>query len=574
MGWFISLCGHFSDVELKKAKSLHPAPLYKIERENFYLAAGGIPETCIAKISDNQKGWIVCGLGIKYENGEASFMEIIDWDYELNKKDFSPYHLNGHFAVVRWDADKAELFTDQLGVRNTYTTNPGKCIIFSTRPDWTARLNNSVGINWEEFGSRWLQFIQTSNNIYLTNVEVLNQGGKCVIDNQSLKVQISSRPWQSDLVPQYEHKDFISVLKDFTLFKFKDKRKSLALSGGIDSRILLAFLTTLKTDNWCVHSLHYEEHPDTKIAKRISEELNIEHIAFEPITFSSDRTIPLLKEYIGETFLAPPASKFSLMQFYSELYKQNKVIIDGTYGEIVRRRFFNRFLLTGKKAIYNRDYDKIITLLKSNRPNIFRENYFEIMKHGLRLQLEKVFDIMPLVEDYGVENWLDLLMIRFHMIKTTLEQARSDKMLLNYMPFVQPAVLKKAFEIPVRQRNNNLFYKIIKELSPGLSQIPLVKADIVYRFGLGNLSTSLLLKLKRKFGFYFRDNQQIIFLNNLSEYVQDTLKSTDVISCDYYDKDKIKNIVNGFYRDKNYSLASQLDWLLSFEIWRKIIEKK
>jgi hypothetical protein len=87
---------------------------------------------------------------------------------------------------------------------------------------------------------------------------------------------------------------------------------------------------------------------------------------------------------------------------------------------------------------------------------------------------------------------------------------------------------------------------MIKELYYPLSNYPLVKGDKTYPFGLGNLSTSLLVRIKGKLGYGYKDDLTIRFLNSLAEYIQDTINSQDFLSRDYYDQNKIKNIVNGF----------------------------
>jgi hypothetical protein len=188
--------------------------------------------------------------------------------------------------------------------------------------------------------------------------------------------------------------------------------------------------------------------------------------------------------------------------------------------------------------------------------------------------MKEVFLTMPAVKDIGIEHWLDLFMIRIHLVKTAVEQSRSDRMLVNYMPSVQPSVLKKVFELPVKERNNKLFYKIIKDFSPSLSKIPLVKGDVTYPFGLGNLSSSLLVKLKSKLRLGYKDDLLIRFLGTLSEYAQETIISQDFISCEYYDHNKIRNMVEEFYREKNLALANDVNWWLTFELWRKTIQSK
>ncbi len=578
MGWILGLAGNYSETELQKLKSIHPSPLHSFNSENFYITAGGIPETCFGSIPENDSsGWITSGVGIKYENGNASLMNKIDWDSELTNQNFSQHKLNGHFAATRWNNNKLELFTDQLGIRNIYLTKLNGCIAFSTRFDWILKLNKNILIDWEKFGGRWLLLNPVYNKSFLKNVEIIEQGGKAVIRFNPLSYEIKNQQWHPDLVPSLiEDKDFISILRDFTLCGLNnDKKISLALSGGLDSRILLALLISSKSKTWSLHSFYFADHPDTKAAKEISKELNVEHFFCEPSIPPIDKIIPLLTEYAGETILTSPASKFLLLQFYSTLYKQNKIVIDGGYGEIARRRYLNSLLFKGRDAIYKNDSKKIISLLRYNRSNIFKDDYVKLMQSCMEQQMDEVFHTMPEIKNFGIENWLDLFAVRTRLVHFAVEQSRSDSQLVNYMPFIQPSFLKKLFETSVKKRNNSrLFYKIIKEFSPFLSHIPLVKGSITYPFGLGNVNSSLWIKLKGRLGFYYKDGFVVKFLESLSEYIQDTISSKDFTSCEYYDQNKVKDLVEGFYRKKNLALASEVDWFLIFEIWRRTIQSK
>ena len=576
MGWILGLAGNYSETELQKLKSIHPSPFHSFSSDKMYLATGGIPETCLSSISENNFScWIACGVGIKYENGQTFLMNKSDWNSELTNQNFSQYNLNGHFAAAIWNKNKLELFTDQLGIRNIYLTKLNDSIAFSTRLDWVSKLNKNISIDWEKFGARWFLLNPISNESFLKNVEIMNQGGKAVISLNPLSYQIKNQPWHPDLVPSLsEDKDFISILRDFTLCGLNnDKKISLALSGGLDSRILLALLISSKSENWSLHSFYFREHPDTKIAARISKELNVDHFFWEPSIPPIDKSVSLLTEYVGETMLATPASKYLNLRFYLPLYNQNKIVIDGGYGELARRRYL-RLYLKGKEALYNNDSEKVIYLLKYNRADIFSDEYARLMYSGMKKLMDEIFCSMPLVKDYGIENWVDLFEARTRLVYSSVEQSRSDSKLVNYMPFTQPSFLKKVFKTPVSERNNNkIFYKIIKDFSPVLSKIPLVKGGTTYPFGLGSIPSSILIKLKNKLGFYYKDNLIIRFLETLSEYIQDTVNSGDVTSCEYYDYKKVKDLVEGFYRKKNLALALEVDWWLTFETWRRIIER-
>jgi len=575
LGWILGILGSCSDHKLQKLKSIHPTSLHSFISDKIYIAAGGIPETCLSsKSTDSSPGWLACGVGIKYENGNASLMKENDWNSELTKKDFSQYNLNGHFAAVRWNDNKLELFTDQLGVRNIYLTKLNDCIVFSTRLDWISKLNRNISVDWEELGARWFLVNQLSDKSILKNVERINQGGKAVFNLSPFSVEVINKPWHPDFVPSHNDKDLKSTLSDFTLCGLKSNRKlSLALSGGLDSRVLLAILMSSQSNSWSLHSLNCREDPDRKIAEQISKKLSIDHFFWEYSLAPIDKIINPLKDFIGQTMLTVPASAFLNVQFYPMLYNQNKIVIDGSWGEIARRRLFVGLKLRGGKAIYNNDYTGLIPFLQSGRPTFFANDYYHFMQGTLEKHIENFCISMPSPKDFGIDNWIDLFALRTRLPNASApEQARSDSEFINYMPFIQPDFLKKVFETPVLERKNSkIFHKIIDDNSPKLKHFPLVKDGIIYPFRLRTIPASIYMKIKRKLGFVYHDKMVENFLNHLSDFIQDTIRSTDVRSSGFYDYKRITEITDGYFLKKDMNYARDLNWWLSFEIWRKTV---
>jgi hypothetical protein len=323
-----------------------------------------------------------------------------------------------------------------------------------------------------------------------------------------------------------------------------------------------------------LHSLNKPDDPDRIIAESISKQLNVEHFLWEQSISSPDKSISLMTDFVGQTMLSVPVSAFLSTRFYSSLYKQNKIVIDGSYGEIARRRLFVNLLLRGKKSIYNKDYAKIIPLLKNNRPGFFAKDYLNIMQKGLQKHVENFCNEMPSVEDFGINNWIDLFALRTRLPNSSApEQARSDSELINFMPFIQPLFLKAVFNTPVKERRNNkIFYEIINDLSPSLTHFPLVKDGVTYPFSFKIVPAAIWTKLKRKIGLAYTSNLTIQFIESLSEYIQDLVNSTDVRSSGFYNYNQIREMTDGFYKKKNHSLASDVDWWLSFETWRRTIQ--
>src|SRR5690606_41565488 len=62
-------------------RSIHPPALHRIEDGPLYLAAGGLPETCLAGVSRSRRGeerWIAVGLSVQSASGEGRFFSSAD----------------------------------------------------------------------------------------------------------------------------------------------------------------------------------------------------------------------------------------------------------------------------------------------------------------------------------------------------------------------------------------------------------------------------------------------------------------------------------------------------------------
>jgi hypothetical protein len=307
-----------------------------------------------------------------------------------------------------------------------------------------------------------------------------------------------------------------------------------------------------------------------QVAKSISDSIDVEHIFFEQFIPAPDVCLSLLQDYIGHTMVRLPASHFVKLQYYSQLYNQHKIVIDGGQGEIFRCEFFNRMLFYGKKHLQKGDFEKIYPLIFRQRASIFDEDILRAMKENTLSEIKMLRDRLPSIQEIGVEHWLDLFIIRYGFVNTTnLEQARSDTELINFMPFAQPSLLRRMFDVQISERQNGkLMREIVKQNDKKLAKYPCVKNGVILPFGLSTILARVWLNVMARIGRCYHYPTQIQFLESMSEFVQDTVNSSRTKNCELYDYPKILKIVTEFYGGKK-QLAGELDWWLAFEIWRQ-----
>jgi hypothetical protein len=564
MSWILGAFGPVFPKLQAKLDTITPNPLFRVKEDDLMILAGGIKETCCFH-GETTQGWIVCGLGIESDGHGFRFMDIHGWDSHFeNRKDTRS--LNGQFAGVRYRKGECVLFTDAVGSRDLYYTEVGEAIIFSTRPDWLARISGNCELDTEEFGARWLFFYQLSTKSIIRKIERLGPGAVITINARGITVERTD--WQSKSTAS----EFEDTLNDLVLFpKLEGKKITVGLSGGLDSRLLFSILLH-KNIEWDVHTFGPKSHPDALIASQIAKAFNVPHRHFESDPLGDANLESKLADYCAQSLALRPASSFLQLQHYPMLHGENTIVIDGAFGEIARRQMLNRVALRGNRALREKDSQALFPLFARTRADIFSPEIFSGLKNGALRQIESLWSSMPEVENIGTANWLDLLIIRSGLPNVNAaEQARIDHYVPNYMPFVQPSLLDTIFTIPMAQRRGGkLFRQLIVGNERKLSSFPLVFVDCVVPYQFTTVPAYVLRRIKTKLHLVYRDNLLDQFLNQMRPMIEDISRSNSASQSSLCDYKKVRTIVDGYFLG-NRSYASQVNWWLGFELWRQAL---
>jgi hypothetical protein len=564
MSW---LFGYFGKTERQKITS-PDIPLYQFKDSRLILFAGGNNQTCFLKSDANDSCRAVVGVGLKSFENNYKVLSQNEWDSYFTADKVDLKSVNGHFVAVKYSDDELKFFTDELGLREIYIVKLPEGIGFTTRIDWLKHFITPE-LDLREFGSRWLLQNQISRNSIIKNVKRL------VCANASIKgdiLSVEENPWQPDFETKSGKEEFNYRLKK--LLSFEGKKISLSLSGGLDSRLLLSYLAKKKSGLWETHTFGDPNHPDSKIASQLLSSLNLKNKIIDDVLPTIDELIELIKTYAVQSAITNPVSSILNLRFYERLAKQNKLIIDGGFGEIWRRAFANRLLLVGRNALLNKDSKAVSGFLRYNRAAIFSDDALIEMETGLIEQLDNLFEELPDAAKIGPANWIDIFSIRARLANYYApEQARIDQYVLSFMPLVQKEVLKLLFGFNEDdKKNGKLFKELIKQNSIQLTKHPLVKGNIVHPFSSSSLGARIHSRVKNKLGLSFRSKQQIEFLNSLREFIGDVIQSSEVRNYEYYDRKKLDKITSDF-SSKGNDYNSEIDWFLSMELFRQGISK-
>jgi hypothetical protein len=400
----------------------------------------------------------------------------------------------------------------------------------------------------------------------LKNIHRVGPGGNATIVPTTFSSE--HKHWLPDSSAASD-KPIDTVLKPYLLPQKENFNITFGLSGGLDSRVLLA-LYAEQRNSIALHLFGHPEDADIQIAKQIAREEGLRQAYYHKPIPSANELLTTLPEYVGQVCLVAPVSSYLKLRYYPQLHSENKIIIDGAWGEILRRQLFIRLGLRGKKGVLTGDPRQIYNHVKFEHASIFTKDITKQMKQGFENQIAGLWQEMPEISEIGFENFIDLFAICTHLPNDSgPEQSRMDSEILSYMPYIQPSFLDVVFQVPIYlKRNGKLSRQLIRKYWASLTKYPLVKAGITYPFSLSRIPAVLWMKTKSKLWGGYHDLLQLEFLRHMSEFIHDTIHSTEVKTFPAYDHRAIVDLVDQFYLGKK-ELASKLDWFLTFELWRR-----
>ena len=568
MSSFIGVLGGNESIK-EKISQLLPEPDFSFQNESVLISVDAHPQTTHYQLNgDEQSGWIVCGIGISPEENARVLIKQ-DWQACFENNTDVQSELNGHFAVAKWDENKVELITDQIGMRNIFIHRNKDFTLFSTQLDWMTQLIPGLSVNWQAFGSNWLGINPFSSECIINGIDRLAQGGRATISLSDYS--FSNKRWTPSGHSELDMKQALASVSGAALNTFSET--SLGLSGGMDSRVLFASLLGINLESWDLYTFDNSGHPDIEVSKALNQPFGKRHDIIPMTSPDPDELVNKLKELSVRSQFSATLASLPGLQGYEVLGKKGLFTIDGGFGEIGRRRYLRGVELRERNHIEQWNADRILPYFRTNKADIFTQEVVQIMEKGLKDEFEKEFLAMPSVEEYGIGNWLDLFTIRSRAQNLYgTKQGISDGTLFHYMPFLQPSFLNALFSSPVETRHNGYFFRsLIQNNAPELSKIKLVKGDETYPFWMKDISAMAWMKAKRKLGLSFKNQNSIKLTCSMESFIRDSISSRSFKECELFDQKKIDTLVTGFFDYQNYSLAAQLEWLVSFEIFRKQI---
>ena len=572
MAWFFAHIGPYSKIKDQSIPIYARKPLIRVENEHFFLAAGGHEETCLIHQANEPAkeglcGWFVSGLGLLKDGETVRVMGVADWKKRIGMEAIDVSGVDGHFVVLAWTESQVRFCTDQLGIRNLLLGKTPSGIAFSSRYNWLKPIIKDSGFDFSGIGSYYFSSHQLGGRSLVKGVERLVCGIHGIADKNTYAY--TQNYWKTN----YTDLDFSDALTSFSnptrngsLSNNRGKYNAIGLSGGIDSRVVLAARNQIDND-W---AFTYDEgdQADIHLAEKLALMKGIGHQLYEPQNFEPDFLLKNLKHSCRVIGPRKPAFNNLHFQYYPELESKIGLMLHGSYGEVLRQGLLLNIEVRGKKALKNRDWTKITDFLNYYRPAIFKEGYSEMLKEGKQDGIDWISSVIPDFKMTASEvvEWIALRVCMPFTQGWT--QISDDEWFPSISPLIQPSVIGSNRMLALDMRKNGKALRnYIKSKELALSKFPLAKNNRTIPFSLGQLGTIAYLKMKRGDKRHLEKADPLeAIMDSMEEYIQDRVHSRSFIESDIFDSEKIKDAVPTNDRTK-------LRWWLAFDTWNEVLNE-
>lgn len=422
------------------------------------------------------------GYRFKYKNDA----EYCLYSFEKYGKEFVK-KLNGSFVFIILDLKKEKLFifNDRYGLRPLYYFFKGT-FIFSCEvkaileyPQFKKKLKYESVIDWFNFSTI------LGDKTFFEDIYLLPPASIMVYDGKELSID---QYWDYDYEPDYNKsegefiEELVSTMKNAVETRMEnDYSYGLSLSGGLDSRAILAAMDIDKRNEVIPFTFGPEDCDEAKIAKKVSKKvgLNINTLDITPemiienaqnMVYYSDGLV-----YIGYSYVIP---LFKIMK------NKIDVVFDGLALDLTLGGSYLGSLLD-KKVIDTESNVNILKLLVKITTLFNDHELDELLIQGYNGykcmgSFKKEFNR---INEKNKANHSDIFILKNRVRRSVLMSHVLIRTIMeNSVPTYDNNLMELISRIPPESRfYHRLYRKFLIKLSPELSKIhynlTMVRAD-------------------------------------------------------------------------------------------------
>jgi len=339
----------------------------------------------------------------KEENGKDTFLDQTG--------------LQGSYVNASWSEEKVRIHNDLFSMfpimyfseKNIFVASDSLYVLAKIRAKLGLNLSHNTHVSHARAWTHGLACAATSNETQVSGIHLLSPGKSILIEWRRYQQIFSLQEEKLKSVFRTTRVDYGDVLNSFitetyrtfsAFFNRNNIEVELAISGGLDSRLLLALLLEIKKKNsgiYFVTNNHTSRRTDFLIVESLSKRFDFE--------FNNRSTQKEGREMIKQNSLEKKFSMwrlscmglFDMMYFNGDYPKEASVVRVGGHGaEIVKGTFrekpFNSLIKKkrlSRKSIISRDVFRLFKQIKNQNKRVLSiETNFRnaLASSGIRIE--------------------------------------------------------------------------------------------------------------------------------------------------------------------------------------------
>lgn len=495
--------------------------------------------------------------------------------------------LNGSFVFIIYnlEEEKIFIFNDRYGLRPLYYSCNNNIIFASEAkailkyPKFEKKLKYESVVDWFTFGK------VLGDKTFFEGIKVLPPASIMVYDGDSLSMK---NYWDFNYKPDYGKSEeefvdeLISTFKNAVKIRMKDNyRYGLTLSGGLDSRVVLAAMSANGRNDIFSFTFGPSDCDEVKIAKKVTDKVRTKNITLditpEMIIENAQKAVFYSDgmNYLGVSFIPV---LFNVMRDYIDVCFDGFALDMTLGGSFLDKRLFN-------------DGEDVLNLL-FERSRLFSDKELEELFIGdfnAYKPKKKFKNEFNKIRGKNKANKADIFVLKNHVRRfTTMGHVLSRTTMETSVSTFDNNLIDLISKIPPELRvNHRVYRKFLMKLSPSLARLPydntMIRADaplILWAIGtyyqikkeefkllITKLSKEKIIFHNKRsyvnFSEWFRTN------NDWKGYFKDLLLSEGFVSKKYINQKYIKKLINE-HEERKADNSVKILYIASFELFLRI----
>ena len=322
MSWFLGIID-FSNPNLNDLKNIHCKTniLHSDTQSNVHYEAGGIPDTCrCIKTVDST----ILVLGTPIINSSLDFVSNEDLINIITTDNFS--QLTGAFSLIMITKNTIKVICDSLNLRKLYYYQGSNQLIIGTDLVWIKKMITTK-IDIDALGVYWTLNQAYSNSSLYKNIKCINGTFIYSLHNKTVKVSnILFTPLTTNYKKDITLTEVVRPLEKL-ISNVSKKKVSLGLSGGVDSRTILAMMLHSNI-NFTTHTFGESQNYDVKIAGKIAKHFNFENVNYNKHNrLDADYLVQSIRDYTRSTEMSHSFVSIPMYDHLAALNSRNLSMI-------------------------------------------------------------------------------------------------------------------------------------------------------------------------------------------------------------------------------------------------------